>query len=208
FGNYVSPDYETAAKYIPPVGTLTGSPSPQAFVAIYFNLFVPAGAPPASGWPVAIFGHGFTDSKQGAPFAVAGSLAAQGIATIAINVVGHGGGPGGTLVVLPGGAVVPSGGRGIDQNGDGAIGATEGVNAAFPRTIVGSRDGLRQTVADLMQLVHVIETGGIPGVPLDASRIYYAGQSFGGIYGTKFMAIEPSVHAGVLNVPGGPIIDI
>jgi hypothetical protein len=54
----------------------------------------------------------------------------------------------------------------------------------------------------------VLETSGIPNVPLDAGRIYYAGQSFGGIYGTKLMAIEPSIHAGVLNVPGGPIIDI
>jgi hypothetical protein len=122
--------------------------------------------------------------------------------------VGHGGGAGGSLVVLPLGVVIPSGGRGFDQNGDGAIDSTEGVNAAFPRTIVSSRDGLRQTVADIMQLVHVIETGGIPGVPLDAGRIYYAGQSFGGIYGTKLMAIEPSIAVGVLNVPGGPIIDI
>lgn len=208
FGRYTSPDYETAAKYIPPVGTRTGSPMKQADAQIYFNLFVPAGTAPASGWPVAIFGHGFTDSKQGAPFTVAGSFAAQGIATIAINVVGHGGGAGGSLVVLPYGVVIPSGGRGIDQNGDGAIDSTEGVNAAFPRTIVGNRDGLRQTVVDLMQLVHVMETGGFAGVPLDTGRIFYAGQSFGGIYGAKIMAIEPSIHAGVLNVPGGPIIDI
>jgi hypothetical protein len=208
FGSYTSPDYETAAKYIPPVGTRTGSPMKQADAQIYFNLFVPAGPAPASGWPVAIFGHGFTDSKQGAPFTVAASFAEKHIATIAINVVGHGGGAGGSLVVVPYGAIIPSGGRGIDQDGDGAIDSTEGVNAAFPRTIVGNRDGLRQTVVDLMQLVHVMETGGIPGVPLDAGRIFYAGQSFGGIYGTKVMAIEPSIHAGVLNVPGGPIIDI
>jgi Bacterial virulence factor lipase N-terminal len=209
FGSYPSPDYETSDKFIPPVATLTGTPIAQAQPTIYFNLFVPAGPAPATGWPVAIFGHGFTDSKQGAPFTVAGSFAAQGIATIAINVVGHGGGAGGSLVVLPYGTPpIPSGGRGIDQNGDGVIDNTEGVNAAFPRTLVGNRDGLRQTVADIMQLVHVLETGGIPNVPLDAGRIYYAGQSFGGIYGTELMAIEPSIHAGVLNVPGGPTIDI
>jgi hypothetical protein len=208
FGSYLSPDYETSDQYIPAVATRTGQPTVQSHETIYFNLFIPAGTPPASGWPIAIFGHGFTDSKQGAPFTVAGVFASQGIATIAINVVGHGGGAGGSLVVLPLGVVIPSGGRGFDQNGDGAIDSTEGVNAAFPRTIVSSRDGLRQTVADIMQLVHVIETGGIPGVPLDAGRIYYAGQSFGGIYGTKLMAIEPSITVGVLNVPGGPIIDI
>ena len=29
------------------------------------------------------------------------------------------------------------------------------------------------------------------------SRIYYFGQSFGGIYGTTFLAVEPGVGAGV-----------
>jgi hypothetical protein len=43
---------------------------------------------------------------------------------------------------------------------------------------------------------------------LDPDRIYYFGQSFGGIYGTKFIAVEPDVRAGVPNVPGGSIIEI
>ena len=71
---------------------------------------------------------------------------------------------------------LPDGGRGIDQDGNGTIDSTDGVNAAPPRGIIASRDGLRQTVADLMQLVRVIETGGIPGI--SRLRIYYAGQSF------------------------------
>lgn len=209
FGKYVSPDYETAQKFIPPVGTLTGNPAVQAMNDVYFNLVLPAGTPPPGGWPVAIFGHGFTDNKNNSPFVVAATMAANGIATIAINVVGHGFGPLGTLTVnrLGGGPVtLPAGGRGIDQDGDGTIDSTEGVNAAPPRTIISSRDGLRQTVVDLMQLVRVIETDGIPG--LDPSRIFYFGQSFGGIYGTIFLAVEPSVRAGVPNVPGGAIIEI
>src|SRR3978361_1616667 len=43
---------------------------------------------------------------------------------------------------------------------------------------------------------------------LDASKISYFGQSFGGIYGTTFMAVEPDVHAGVVNVPGGSVAEI
>src|SRR5262249_4234458 len=89
FGKYASPDYETAEKFIPPVGTLTGNPAVQATTDIYFNLVLPAGTPPAGGWPVAIFGHGFTDNKNNSPFIVAATMAANGIATIAINVVGH-----------------------------------------------------------------------------------------------------------------------
>jgi len=59
---------------------------------------------------------------------------------------------------------------------------------------------------DLMQLVRLIQTGGIAG--LSQSRIYYAGQSFGGIYGTILLGVEPDIRAGVPNVPGGPIIEI
>jgi dienelactone hydrolase len=209
FGSFESPDWETPAKFIPPIGTRTGVPAVQGTNTLHFNLFIPAGPAPAGGWPVAIFGHGFTDSKHGAPFAVASTFASHGIATIAINVVGHGGGARGTLTIISiSGApvVIPDGGRGIDQDGNGTIDSTEGSSAAPPRGIIGNRDGLRQTVADLMQLVRVIETGGIPG--LSHRRIYYAGQSFGGIYGVKFLALEDSVRAGVPNVPGGPIIDI
>ena len=207
FGRYSSPNYLTGDQYLPPVGTRTGTPTPVSHDDIYFDLFLPPGSPPAGGWPVTIFGHGFTDNKLGAPLVVAASFAAQGIASVSINVVGHGGGPNGTLTLLPG-PTFPAGGRGFDQNGDGRIDSTEGVNAAFPRTIVSSRDGLRQTVIDLMQLVRVLETNAIPGHAFDPARIFYAGQSFGGIYGTKLLAVEPSLRAGVPNVAGGPIIEI
>src|SRR5262249_57175590 len=136
------------------------------------------------------------------------------IATIAINVVGHGFGPAGTLTVTANGTSVtfPAGGRGIDQDGNGTIASTEGSSAAPPNGIVGSRDGLRQTVADLMQLVRVIQVGvdvdGDGVADLNPDRIYYFGQSFGGIYGTKFVAVEPAIRAGVPNVPGGAIIEI
>ncbi len=209
FGTFQSPDWETAQKFILPIGTRTGVPVAQGINTLEFNLILPAGTAPVGGWPVAIFGHGFTDSKQGAPFAVAATFARHGIATIAINVVGHGGGAAGTLTITPlGGSpvTIPDGGRGIDQDGNGTIDSTEGVSAAPPRGIISSRDGLRQTVADLMQLVRVIETGGIPG--LSRQRIYYAGQSFGGIYGVKLLALEDSIRAGVANVPGGAIIEI
>ena len=209
FGKYSSPNYLTPESVIPAIGTRTGIPAVQGANDVFFNLFLPAGPAPPTGWPVVIFGHGFTDNKQGAPFAVASTMAANGIATIAINVVGHGFGSLGTLTVnrVAGTPVTfPAGGRGVDQNGDGSIDASEGVVAAAPENIIGARDGLRQTVVDLMQLTRLIETGGIPG--LDPSRIYYSGQSFGGIYGTMFLAVEPSVRLGVPNVPGGSIVEI
>ena len=215
YGRFNSPDYETAAKYIPATGTLTGVPKPQGVNSLVVQLFLPASPKPAGGWPVAIFGHGFTDSMYGAPWAVASVLASRGIATASINVVGHGGGALGTLNVLRSSAlpvVVPAGGRGIDQDGNGTIDSTEGSSAAAPFTIVSSRDSLRQTVVDLMQLVREIEVGvdvdGDGIADLNPQQIFYAGQSFGGIYGTIFLGVEPSIKAGVPNVPGGAVPDV
>jgi hypothetical protein len=215
YGSFSSPDYENASQVIPAVGSAFGVPAVQSVNTLYFNLWLPSGTEPAGGWPVAIVGHGFTDSKQGFPITTASTMAHNGIATIAINVVGHGGGPLGTYTVLRSdGAPVTfsAGGRGFDQDGNGTIDSTEGVNAAPPFAAVGDRDGLRQTVVDLMQLVREVQVGvdvnGDGRPDLDPSRITYFGQSFGGIYGTTFLGVEPAVHAGVLNVPGGSITEI
>ena len=215
FGKFSGTHWQNANVFIPQVPTTQSVPA-QGTEDIFFNLFIPSGPRPTNGWPVAIFGHGFTDSKQGAPFAVASVLAHNGIASIAINVVGHGFGPNSTLTVQQGATSTTflEGGRGVDQDGNGQITSAEGSSTFVlsPQGTIGSRDALQQTVANLMELVRAIQ-GGIDadgdGLPdLDANRIYYAGQSFGGIYGTMFMGIEPDIRAGVPNVPGGPIIDI
>jgi len=57
-------------------------------------------------------------------------MATHGIATAAINVVGHGFGPLGTLTVNQTGGrsvTLAARGRGFGQNGDGVIGGQEGL---------------------------------------------------------------------------------
>ncbi|HEX7315182.1 MAG TPA: Ig-like domain-containing protein [Pyrinomonadaceae bacterium] len=214
FGKFSALNFETSGAFIPQVPTRTGTPSVQSTQDIYFNLFIPAGPRPANGWPVAIFGHGFGDNKNNSPFAVASVLAARGIATLSINAVGHGFGPAGTLTVstTSGPVVLPGGGRGVDQNGNALIDSTEGLFATGAQRDIGARDGLQQTAADLMQVVRAVQGGvdvdGNGSVALDANRVYYFGQSLGGIYGTVFLGIEPDVRAGVPNVPGGTLTDI
>ena len=60
-----------------------------------------------------------------------------------------------------------------------------------------------------MQLVRVIQVGmdvdGDGQHDLNPSRIFYFGQSFGANYGTVFLAVDPSVRAGVLTVAGDPL---
>jgi len=214
FGKYGSPDYEVhPGEFIPPVGTRTGTPAVEGISEIYFNLFLPSGSAPSSGWPVAIFGHGNGSNKQAAVLNVAATMAAHGTATIAINAVGHGFGPLGTLIVnqTHESVMFAAGGRGIDLDGDNGIGSNEGFIAPPPRTVIFFTDGIRQTVADLMQLVRVIEVGmdadGDGSPDLDPSRIHYLGNSLGSNYGVVFLGVEPSVQAGVFTVAGGADID-
>ncbi|MDQ2899529.1 MAG: hypothetical protein M3Y07_06975 [Acidobacteriota bacterium] len=211
FGTYQSPIYLGLSLSIVDTPTGTPPPEPAAAAPISFHVFLPPGPAPASGYPVVIFGHGFTDSSFGAPSAVASTLAQAGFATAAINVFGHGGGPNGTLALTDksGNATeISTGGRGLDIDGNGTIDDTEGC--VLPG-LTGSRDCLRQTVVDLMQLVRVIQSGadlaGDGSIAFDPSRIYYGGQSFGSIYGTILMAVEPSIQTAALNVGGGSVVE-
>ena len=86
------------------------------------------------------------------------------------------------------------------------------------KPIDGVGSGLIQSVVDNMALVRSIEAGmTIPGAgdltgttpgTLKTTGVQYYGLSFGGIYGTMLMGTDPHVHSGLLNVPGGPIVDI
>ncbi|MCA1614458.1 MAG: hypothetical protein LC800_10060 [Acidobacteria bacterium] len=148
FGKYLSPDYRTAERYIPQVGTRRGTPAVQTVNEIYFNLYLPSGPTPSGGWPVAIFGTGSPANKNTQPFSVAAVMAAYGIATISINTVGHGFGPLSTLTAnqTTGDSVTFSaGGRSIDENGDNRIEAREGRDAATPYTIYNHRGPRRAT---------------------------------------------------------------
>jgi hypothetical protein len=213
FGKYLSPDYEVhPGEYIPAVGTRSGEPAVKGTNEIYFNVFLPSGPPPSNGWPVVIAGHPVNNSKNVMPFNVASSMANYGVATIAINAVGHGFGLRSTLTVnrtVGAPITFPEGGRGIAQNDDGAIDDSEGLSTKQPRTAVELSDGFRQTAVDLMQLARVIEVGmdvdGDGLRDLDPSRIYYLGNSLGGGYGTVFLGVAPNVRAGVISAPFDPI---
>jgi hypothetical protein len=210
FGSFLSPDYAIhPGDYIPAVATRTGTPVVQRMNEVYFNLFLPAGPAPAGGWPVTFHIHGAPEDKQGPSMGYVASMAQRGVATMMINFVGRGFGPLGTLTVTPttGSPVTLSaGGRGIDQNGDGVITPTEGASAARPNSIIGERDAHRQTVADWMQLVRVIQQGmdvdGDGTRDLDPDRISYFGLSLGAIMGPMLVAVEPAVREGVFISPG------
>jgi hypothetical protein len=248
FGSYESPQFARDDSTITPTPT-TQTPPVQGKARTGFALIVPAGTPPAGGWPVAVYGPGFTRSYFDL-FVTADLNAAAGIATIATNPLGHGFGPASRITVQgPGGATFLSYGRGKDLTGDGEIEAAEGSQPAIaverdpapgdegedgevtetpsPNQVHGLRGGLIQTVVDNMALVRAVKAGmavpncpagDVPGpgnqaapdstAPLSNDVTRYYGLSFGGIYGTMLMGTDPSVSRGLLNVGGGPIVDI
>ena len=211
FGKYVSREYRLGGIVIPQVPTRTGVPT-AVDNDVYFNLLLPEGEKPPGGWPVAIYIHGTGANKETGMYAVAGTLAGRGIATIAINGVGHGFGARGILSVTTasGTFTLRSGGRGLDRDGNGIIDVDEGLYAGLP--VINRRDGDRQTAIDLMRLIRVIEAGmdvdgdGIPD--LNPSRIHCLGNSMGGFLGTILLAIDPGILVGSASAAGGSIIEL
>ena len=215
FGRFTAPDYLAhPTEHIPAFASRTGAPAPTGTVDVYFHLFLPAGPAPAGGWPVAVVGHPTTGTKQGSGFHVAVIQAAHGIATLVPEIAAHGFGPLSTLTVTEASGAATTfaaGGRGVDQDGDGEIGNAEGMLAARPYQLVMARDSLTQQVADLLQLVRVLQVGvdadGDGAPDLDPGRIYYVGHSLGSQYGVPLVAVESEIRAAVFNVAAGPLVE-
>jgi hypothetical protein len=216
-GWYWSPWYLTPERRIAEAPTLAPHRGAGVDRPVPFVVVTPAGRPPPEGWPLAVFGHGYGGEMLSNTLLVAGGLARQRIATVAISVVGHGGGPEGRLLVGHDDGrtdVVRVPGRGLDLDADGRIDPTEGLTPlpGGPLAALGLRDGLRQQVVDLMALVRAVGNGldvdgdGIPDT--GQGFISYAGHSLGGIYGTLFLAVDSRVRVGALAVPGGPVPEI
>src|SRR5262249_25111361 len=136
YGKYTSPEYLVhPGEFIPPIATRTGTPQVQGAMDVYFNVVLPSGPVPTGGWPVTIYGTGAEGTKDTWLLRVAGSMAAQGIATVSINFYGRGFGPQSTITVQRGSGgplTFLAGGRSIDQDGDGAFAGIEGFESQSP----------------------------------------------------------------------------
>ncbi|HEY6544892.1 MAG TPA: Ig-like domain-containing protein [Dokdonella sp.] len=183
-------------------------------------LSVPNGNLPANGWPLVIFQHGITRNRTDM-FAVAGTLARQGVAVIAIDLPLHGVTNKshplyvGNMDWLGDGVEERTFDLDLQDNVTGAPGPDGEIDSSGSyfinlSSLLTSRDNLRQGAADLMALARAIPAMDFhfPSVGLpafDPSRIGFVGQSLGSIVGTTFLATDPNVYVGVLSVPGGGI---
>ncbi|SFP66372.1 hypothetical protein SAMN05660464_3824 [Geodermatophilus dictyosporus] len=213
FGSFEAPSWLRDDVTIEQTPTRDAGPAPVGTARLPFVAVLPPGDAPDGGWPTAVFGHGFTRSTADV-FLAAVVNARSGIATVATNVVGHGYGPDSRWQVTPLGGTattLPAHGRGVDQDGNGAVGSTEGSSATGAAAAQSSRDALRQTAADVMTLVRSLGGTDVDhdgSADLRGEDVTYFGQSFGGIYGTMVTGADPTIARSVLNVAGGPITEI
>jgi len=150
----------------------------------------------------------------GAPWRWRRCFASRGIATIAINVVGHGGGHSARWAVLRtnGGPVVvrPAAAASIRMERHDRFDRRWLCSpAAHPHRQPRrpAPDGDRPDAA-VREIEVGVDVDGDGAADLNGSRIYYAGQSFGGIYGTILLGVESNIQAGVPNVAGGSVTKV
>lgn len=202
---------------------------------VTFTMTVPRNA--TGPLPVVIFGHGIMTERRFV-LALGDAFAARGFAAIAIDFPYHGrqtycivGGPvsipnpqTGDLTTLPpcrDGSYCDDYGRCVDERGaEGnhlrmwpVLNYPFSSGAAFVEVdhIANTRDHFLQTLIDLSELSRSVRQADwepIVGVPLASDRVYYAGQSLGGIIGATFVSISPEVERAVLNVPGADLVDM
>jgi hypothetical protein len=200
---------------------------------VAFTLTVPSNPKPGP-MPVVIFGHGLVTERRFV-LAVASALAAKGFAAISIDFPFHGtrtycatGGPisvvnpttGEVLSLAPcqSGSTCNATGKCVDASGQGnhlatfpLIGTPVASGAVFTEVdhIASTADHFKQALVDLGALDRSLRKGdwsAMLGRAVDTSRIYYSGQSLGGIMGGIFLGTSPDITRAVLNVPGADLI--
>lgn len=191
-----------------------------------FVLTIPENAPEPDSIPVVLFGHGLTTSRE-LVYLVADMLAERGYASIGIDFPYHGNRSVclGDLTCV-GDARCAANGQCVEN--DGTPGELVSISSLYdngftvPTTsglafidlddIFASRDHILQGIADLCQLVRVIEENDWAsisgGFGLNTNDLMYLGISLGGILGAGFAAVEPKVDHFAFNVSGVSLIDI
>jgi len=188
--------------------------------SLYAQAIGGTAVPPPGGWPVLIFQHGITRSREDM-FGVADSFADAGFVVAAIDIPLHG-------VTNKQDPLYATDANpaytGIIPKGTGSIERTFDLELITPGTIDPSgshainltsplvtRDGLREGAIDLVMLTRLLPSLklGAAGT-LNAGAIHYLGHSLGAIEGTNLMAVVgtgaggiPTVITATLANPGG-----
>ncbi|MFO0745370.1 MAG: hypothetical protein U1F43_06820 [Myxococcota bacterium] len=166
-----------------------GGPATPHTMLVPVTLTVPPGAPPESGFPIVLYGHGLGEDHEGFLRTAATPLANRGVAVI-----------------------------GLDPPLQGARNPTpiadrDLIVQLSIGNILGGREILRQGTFDYMQLARLVADPAfaIPaaaakdGVALsfDESAVGFMGHSEGAQIGALLLPLEPLIGPGVLSEGGG-----
>jgi dienelactone hydrolase len=179
---------------------------------------------PAAGWPVVIFQHGLGASREDL-FYIADRLAQAGFVAVAIDLPLHGvtdtSDPYYQNRLLAGTAPsLETGERtfnlDLENNSTGAAGADGQIDASGTwflnwKSLITTRDNLREAAADLVTLAKTVSTLDLDGdgkPDTDAASIGYFGHSMGGVVGGTLLGVDQDVGAAVLANAGGGIVKL
>jgi dienelactone hydrolase len=223
-----------SADFLDPVTRARRADGSHVANDVHFTATIPRGLTPGQPVPVMIFGHGVMTERRFV-LAIGDALARKGIAAIAIDLPYHGtrtrcvssspisvvNPQTGKITSLPpcqSGSTCSDDGRCVDSSGNGnhlsqwpILNYPIASGAAFLEIdhIANTKDHFDQAVVDLGALLRSLRTGhwdAVFGGPVDPARVYYAGQSLGGILGATFLAVAPEIDRAVLNVPGADLV--
>ena len=159
--------------------------------------FLPSSAQPAGGYPVVIFGHGLSSSRE-ALIAIAAKLASRGFASIAVDWPQSG---------SRATQIYPAALCGAPSDPASPTANPACFQPILTANLANTRDNVRQGVVDIHRLVEFLKSCSADpttcgGFAVDATRIGYMGQSLGSIIGSMPVAMNPDIKSAVLNVPG------
>ena len=204
--------------------TKTDLPDDETFLAdssiiaidpIPVTFILPAGPPPADGYPVVIYGHGLGAGRDQL-LSFAEPITQAGFALVGIDMAGHGS----RFDPVDRGANMATQLEDFsgEPNTKDGFGDITGLTTQFDffegfLNVAAVRDTIRQSALDHSRLVQLLKSSPDlsalgANAKLDTRRIIYMAESFGTVVGTVFSAIEPDVGLYVLDVPGGGILDL
>jgi hypothetical protein len=154
-------------------------PAVQGAEDVCVTMTIPAGEAPASGWPVAVYTPDLGGTlRDTVTTGLAGALAAEGVATVSVDLPGHG----------------ERGAAYVDPTDLDAWLGNQLQAAADPHALV-------RFVSEWSAVGAESPTG--RDLAFDAQHIWFVGQGEGASTGTNFLAWTLDVEGGVLGNPTG-----
>ena len=220
-GSFAAPRFAsgTGAEVGALVRGADGAPTPTGEDRVPFVLIVPRDAA-IENLPLVIYHHGFSSSRI-TGFVLADTLGAEGFAVLAIDAYQHG----------QRAASAADRRHAMRGDVDGPDGFAETVQLDIVSRVLGLAGvpadltlypgyplaAFAQFAADAMSTVRLVRSGDLAalreadplleGLAFDPDRIGYVGISMGSVVGTAVAAVETDVHAVVLDVMPGSIIE-